>query len=280
MNRASGLGAVVLLMLPAVVGWAETPNGPGACGSTDAAGNGHSTYVLGPNDRITVQALHAPDISAQPYRVDSTGYVTLPLAERVKAAGLTVEQFEEEVATRLKPYILEPQVSVSVTEFKSQPVSVVGSVKNPGVYQLEGSKTLLEMLSLSGGVAPEASDTLTVTRQAIWGRIPLTNARQDPSGDVTVGTVSLRTLMDAKNPTGNIAICPNDVITVPRARLVYVIGEVHKPGGFVLRDQETTSVLQALSMAEGLMRTAAPTAARILRPQPNQARRLEILVNL
>ena len=251
-----------------------------ACGSPDAAGETRSTYVLGPNDRISVQALHASDISVQPYRVDSSGYVTLPLAGRVKAAGLTVEAFEKEVAAQLTPYILEPQVAVSVTEFKSQPVSVVGAVKNPGVYQLEGSKTLLEMLSLSGGVTPEAGDTLTITRQAAWGPLCLPDVHPDATRGFTIGTVSLRGLMDAKVPAGNIAVRPSDVITVPRARLVYVIGEVHKPGGFILRDQETASVLQALSMAEGLMRTAAPGAARILRPQPNRSERLEIPVNL
>jgi len=252
-----------------------------ACSSQDGAGTVRSSYVLGPNDRFTVEALHAaPDISTQPYRIDSTGYVTLPLAGRLKATGLTIEQFEREVASRLTPYILEPQVSVSVTEFRSQPVSVVGAVKSPGVYQLEGSKTLLEALSLSGGAVPEASDRVTITRRSEWGPLALPSVRNDPSGRFTVGETSLRGLMDAKNPVDNIAICPSDVITVPFARLVYVIGEVHKPGGFMLHDQESASVLQALSMAQGLLRTAAPTHARILRRQANRSERLEIPVNL
>lgn len=239
-----------------------------------------SADVLAANDRIIVQALHAPEISSQPYRIDSTGSLTLPLAGRLQAAGLTVHQFEDEVASSLKPYILDPQVTVSVAEFKGQPVSVDGAIKNPGVYQLEGNKTLLEMLSLSGGVTPEAGDAVKIARRARWTPMQLPGAHSDAAGEFSVGEISLRALMDARTPAANIAVCPGDVITVPRARLVYVIGEVHKPGGFLLRDGKSTSVVEALSMAEGLLRTAAPGSARILREQPNHSERLEIPVNL
>ena len=86
--------------------------------------------------------------------------------------------------------------------------------------------------------------------------------------------------MEAQDPTGNLTVCANDIVVVPRARLVYVIGEVHKPGGFVLRDKETLSILEALSMSEGMTRTAGPKNARILRAQAGETQRLEIPVNL
>jgi polysaccharide export outer membrane protein len=95
-----------------------------------------------------------------------------------------------------------------------------------------------------------------------------------------VGEVSLQNLLEAKNPAENPEICPEDVITLARAPLVYVMGEVRKPGGFPLREREQTSVLEAISLAEGLLRTASSTGVRILRAQPNGGQRIEIAVNL
>src|SRR4051794_36688177 len=112
-----------------------------------------STYLLGPDDQITVQVLDAEEISNKPTRIDQTGFIRLPLAGRIKAAGLNIEELETEIATRLKKYIKQPEVSVSVMEFRSQPVSIIGSVKSPGVHQLQGRKTLVECLSLAGGTA-------------------------------------------------------------------------------------------------------------------------------
>ena len=239
-----------------------------------------SNYVLGADDEILIRALHADEISEKPFRIDSSGYVRIPIIGRVRAAGLTVEQLERELSSRLSPYIREPEVTVRVTEFKSQPVSVLGAVKNPGVYHLQGSKTLIETLSAAGGLEPDAGGTINITRRSECGAVPLGNARPDPSGRFTIGEVKVKPLMDAKDPNNNLTVCSNDVITVPRARLVYVIGEVHKPGGFALRDQETVSVLQALSMSEGLLHTAGPQKARILRAQSGQTQRQEIPVNL
>ena len=92
--------------------------------------------------------------------------------------------------------------------------------------------------------------------------------------------INLKQLMEARNPAQNIQIRSNDVITVPRADLFYVLGEVHKPGGFTLRDKEHVTVLQALSMSEGLLRTAGGKHARILRADSSEAHRKEIPVNV
>jgi polysaccharide export outer membrane protein len=236
--------------------------------------------VLGPDDEIVVHALHAREIADKPFRIDLLGDMNIPMIGRVRAGGLTVEQLERELNSRLSPYIREPEVAVRVTEFKSQPVSVLGAVKNPGVYPLRGRITLMEMLSAAGGLEQDSGGTINITRRSECGAVPVDNARADPSGHFSIGEVKLKPLMEAQNPANNLLVCAHDVIVVPRAKLVYVIGEVHKPGGFVLRDRETASILEALSMSEGLLGTAGAQKARILRAQAGQAQRQEIPVNL
>jgi polysaccharide export outer membrane protein len=170
-------------------------------------------------------------------------------------------------------------VAVSIVEYRSQPVSVIGSVTQAGVHQLEGRKTLIEILAKAGGLRPEAGNTIKITRRAEWGLIPLPSAVKDQSGRFSIAEVSLNGIMQATNPEENILILPNDVISVPRAELVYVIGEVKKPGGFILHERGTISGLQALAMAEGFTSTAAPQRALIIR-QSADARRVEIPADL
>ena len=239
-----------------------------------------STYVLGPDDSIVIHALEAEEINDKPIRIDMSGNIRLPLAGRIHAAGLTIEQFENEIAERLTPYIKQPQVSVSVTEFRSQPVSIIGSVVSPGIHQLQGKKTLIEMISLAGGVKDEAGPTIKITRQLKWGRIPLPNAVDDPSGQVSTAEVSVKDIIESRNPLENIAIRPDDVITVPRAQMVYLIGEVNKPGGYVLRERQSVSVLQALSVAGGMSRNAGAKNAKILRLVAGNQEREEIPIDL
>lgn len=239
-----------------------------------------STYVLGPEDLIVIRALEAEEISDKPVRIDMSGYIRLPLVGRLHASGLTVAQLESDLTKELGTYVKHPQVSVSITEFRSQPVSVIGAVSTPGVHQLQGRKTLVEMLSLAGGVQPDAGHSVKVTRRLEWGRVPLPNAVDDITGQFSVGEVNLKAITEAKNPAENILIRPNDVISVPRAETIYVIGEVRKPGGFTLRARETISVLQALSLAEGLSRTAGPKHAKVLRPTPGGSERTEIPIDL
>ncbi len=106
-----------------------------------------SGYVLGPDDQILIRALDAPEISDKPFLIGTNGNITLPMIGRVKAGGLTVEQLEAELTTRLKEFIQDPQISVTVTEVQSHPVSVFGAVTKPGVVQLRGRQTLYEVLS-------------------------------------------------------------------------------------------------------------------------------------
>ncbi len=239
-----------------------------------------SNYVLGPDDEIFISALHVPEIPQTPIRLDPEGAVNLPLAGRVKLAGLTTTQAEARLTDLLKEYVKDPAVSVRISQMHSQPVSVLGEVRQPGVFQLQGRKTLAEMIAQAGGLAPEAGYVVKITRKTQWGSIPVLGNKKDSTGQYYVAEVSLSSLMDAHAPGDNILICPDDVLTVPRASLVYVIGEVHKPGGFVLHDRGGVSVLKALSLSEGLSRTAALSGARIIRDTPGGNGRRQIPLDL
>ena len=239
-----------------------------------------STYVLGPEDQITIRALDAEEISDKPVRIDFSGYIRLPMVGRLRASGLTIEQLEAQLVERLKTFIREPEVSLSITEFRSQPVSVIGAVRNPGVHQLQGRKTLIEILSLAGGLNTDAGHTIKITRRLEWGRVPLRTADDDSTAQFSVAQVSVKAIMEAKNPEENIIVRPYDVISVPRAQMVYVIGQVQRSGGFVLNERETLSVLQALSLAGGLNSAASPQNSRILRPSPGASNRTELAVDL
>jgi polysaccharide export outer membrane protein len=237
-------------------------------------------YELGLDDQIMIRALDAEEISEKPVLVGIDGYISLPMVGRVKAAGLTVQQLEAELVDRLKPYIREPQVSVAIVEFRSQPVSVMGSVGTSGVVQLRGNKTLFEVISAAGGLRPEAGNTIKITRRREFGDIPLPSAVKDETGEFSIAEVDIRSVMEASNPQENIVIKPFDVISVPKAELVYVIGAVRKAGGFVLNERDNVSVLQALSMAEGLDRMASAGNARILRSSGEGVTRTEIPIDV
>jgi polysaccharide export outer membrane protein len=209
--------------------------------------------------------LDVEEISDKPQRIDSRGNLSLPLVGRVAAAGSTVEELEKDLTGRLGRYLRDPQVTLTLAEVRSQPVSVLGAVNKPGVHQIENTKTLVEMLSLAGGLREDAGHTIKITRRAESGPIPLAGAQADSSGRFSVAEVNVREVIEARRPEDNIAIRPQDVISVPRAEMVYVIGEVEKSGGFVLEDRQSVSVLQALSLAGGLTDVAAIERARILR---------------
>ncbi len=238
-----------------------------------------ANYILGPEDQITIQAPEVEDIN-KPYRIDMRGNINPPLVGRLRAAGLTVEALEKEIVARLKQFYKDPHVSITVSEFHSQPVSVLGAVTTPGVYQVQGRKTLFEVLSQAGGLRQDAGNRIKIARRKQWGPIPLPNQTTDSTGDFTTAELAVKSVMDAKNPAENILIEPNDVISVPKADLIYVVGSVRKSGGFVLGENESISVLQAISLAEGMDRTAAPKNAKVLRPNRTSGTRTEILVDL
>jgi polysaccharide export outer membrane protein len=239
-----------------------------------------SLYVLGPNDQIVVLGLHAEELVNKPVRIDENGDVNLPMLGILHAGGLTVRGFETELNQRLARFVRNPSLTVNVTEPKSQPVSVTGAVNSPGVQQLQGHKSLIEMISLAGGLRPDAGYLIQITRDMKWGALPLPDAKPDSSGAFSRGSVRVSEVMNGEAAAENIPIMPNDVISVPRAQMVYVIGEVRKPGGFVLGEQQTVSVLQALALAEGIEHTAAASNARIIRRDEHGGNGTEIPVDI
>ena len=241
-----------------------------------------SGYVLGPDDQIVIHAIDSPEISDKPILIGTNGNVTLPLIGRIKAGGLTVERLETELNARLKKYVKDPQISVTVVEFRSQPVSVFGAVTKPGVIQLRGRKTLYEVLSMAGGPRETAGSSLTLSRRRENGEVPLPGATTDPTGQFSTAELNVQETLEGKNPAANIEIKPNDTISVSEgsSNMIYVVGDVQRAGGFSLGGRQSVSVLMALSLAGGLGRTAKPEKARIIRIVPGEPKPREVGVNL
>jgi polysaccharide export outer membrane protein len=238
-----------------------------------------TSYILGPEDLITVRVFAADDIPDKPVQIDNDGSVTLPMIGTMHAAGLTVEQLQANLVTAYKKYFKDPQVTVQVNEFHSQPVSVAGNVTTPGVVQLKGNRNLMEVIGQAGGLRADAGDTVLITRNLSEGPIPVQGAFTDPTGKYSIAHIDIRSVMSGKDPEGNILIKPHDVITVNRARMVYVLGNVTRPGGYVMSENETMSVTQAVALAGGWDKTAALSAAKILRADGG-AQREQIPLNV
>ena len=233
--------------------------GPGA-NSANA-----SNYLLGAEDTITVRVFAADDIPDRPAQIGNDGTVTLPMIGKVHAAGLTVDQLQVNLTAAYKKYFKDPQVTVQVTDFRSQPVSVAGNVLTPGVVQLRGNRDLMEVISQAGGLRADAGDSVLITRNLDEGPIPVDGAFTDPTGKFSVAHINIRKIMNGSDPQNNITIKPHDVITVPRARLVYVLGNVNRPGGYIMTENETITLTQAIALAGGWNATAQLSGTRILR---------------
>ncbi len=225
-----------------------------------------SQYILGAGDQIAIHVVDLDEVSDHPIRIDPNGFIDLALIGRVQAGGMTIDQLRDELKGRFRKYINSPEVNINLIENQSRSVSIVGSVTSPGVHPLVGPQRLLEVISSAGGVRPDAGSRVVLTRQAHWGELPLTGAKLDATGAYSTATLSLEGLMSASNPSDNILIDPGDVISIPKADVVYAIGNVKRAGGFPLSAKDSMSVLQALSLAEGLSSNAEANHARILRP--------------
>jgi polysaccharide export outer membrane protein len=224
-------------------------------------------FLIGPDDTLSIVALNADEISKQ-WRVGATGDLVLPMVGEIHAAGLTVEEFEQALDTRLKEFILDPHVTVFVSEFRSQPVTVTGEVLNPGTSQLQGPKTLFQVLMGAGGPNDKAT-TVTLARRTDQGEIPLPEAKHTESGNYSVAEMSIKDVTDVRTATANLTIRPFDVVTVSREkepRLVHITGEVARPGAVELVTLKTFSLLRLVAASGGLTHSAAAGKARIIHP--------------
>jgi polysaccharide export outer membrane protein len=257
-----------------------TPTAAPPAGLESVENQSPARYVIGPSDELVIRAINIDEFDGKPARVDTLGDIDLPLIGRLHAAGKTLEEFEQVIENHLKKYLNAPDVTVSLAELRSLPVSVLGSVAIPGVQQLQGEKTLFEVLSLAGGLRADAGNLVKITRRIDWGPIPLPDAATDSTGQFSAASVSVKSIMAGTSPQENIVVKPYDVISVPRADIIYVIGAVKKSGGFVMGDNMSLSALQVLSLAEGLDKAAAPQSAKIMRVVEGTNNRSEIPVDL
>lgn len=239
------------------------------------AGN---TYVLGPDDQIVVQARSAQEFPQTPLRIDGDGYIDLPLIGRVQAEGKTLTQLERDITNELKRFVWEPDVTISIAEFRARSVSIFGAVTRPGLLHLRGPKTLSEALSEAGGFSNEVGEFVRIARRRANGPLPLESARVDETGEFMVADISVDDLRKMNKPELNIELLEKDVISVSAAEIIYVVGHVARPGGFTTKG--TITLLETLSRAGGFLPNAKATQARLLRVQPGSDQRKIIAVNL
>ena len=254
---------------------ATTAGGPDSSSRSVADPN----YLLGPEDVLEIEVFNVPELKVT-VRVAADGKVALPLIGRVQAAGLTTDQLRQELADNWgENYLQDPQVSVFVKEFKARPVSVIGAVEKPDLYFLKGPHNLIEVLSMAGGAGKHSGSgrTVVVTRKSGFKDLQVVDGMHVRGPDQV--EIDLNRLLYTRDPGLNIEIKPLDTVSVSKADVVYVTGAVKLPGGFVLDDRPSVTVVQAVSMAGGFSTTAKRGGARILRTQKDGSR-IELPVNL
>ena len=270
--------ALLAQQVPPAAKPAETA--PAATASEVSTGRLRPNYVLGPGDQIMIRAFEMEELSERPYLIDGDGNINLPQLGRLAVSGLTVERVEGLLVERMRTFVQRPQATVTIVQFRSEPVFFVGAFKAPGIYPLQGRRTLVEVLSTIGGLQPNASRRIKITRRKEMGSLPLPGASESTDGKTTSAEISMGSLRENVNPAEDIVLQPFDVISVERAEMVYVNGEIGKVGGFELGERESISVVQIISLAGGLSKDAMPAKARILRPVLNSSRRSEVPVDI
>jgi polysaccharide export outer membrane protein len=208
---------------------------------------------LSTGDLLEISVYGVPELTTKA-RIGSNGDVYLPLVDYVHVGDLTIEQAQSVLERRLSDggFVKNPHVTLFVDQFVSQGASVLGEVSKPGVYPVMGEQRLFDLISAAGGLSDKAGQFVTVTH------------RDQPQGPRTIKLA--RNLSD--NPESNVEVTPGDTIVVHKADLVYVVGDVGKPSGFLM-DSGSMTVLQAIALAGGANKTAKLSATRIIRKGPS-----------
>ena len=247
-----------------------------AWGWSPQAEQSRGEYLIGAQDVLTVTVWDSPDLSGK-YTVETDGSFSFPLIGRIRAAGLTLRQFEGELRKKLSDgYFKNPQVSVAVETYRSQRIFIVGEVRSPGTYPLTGDMTLIEAIARAGSTPPNASPEAIIVRAAPGKQADGPTLPGQKADTAETQRVNLRELQSGAL-TQNIALRDGDTIYVPRAASIYVFGQVRNPGAYALQDAETT-VLQALSLAGGVTDRGATNRIKIVRVV--NGKKVEIKVKL
>jgi polysaccharide biosynthesis/export protein len=233
-------------------------------------------YVVGPNDTLAITVYEQPQLSGK-FMVQPDGTFAFPLLGRVKVGGLSVQAIENDMRERLaRGYLKNPQVSVTVDQYRSQQIFIIGEVRQPGSLQFTGTMTMVEALARVGSMTDNAGTEALIVRQAPGGQ-PLDAAAlkraQEAKDDGNVIRVNLQTLQ-----TGilaeNVTLRGGDTIFVPRAESVFVSGHVGNPGAYAVRKGMT--VRQALALAGGVTDRGSTRRVQIVRKVDGKERTIDV----
>lgn len=212
------------------------------------------SLTIGPGDMLHLKVLEAPELE-QSSRVSDAGMLTLILGGKVQVAGLTPAEAAVAIERTLVEghYMLTPHVSVTTEQTATQNVTILGQVRTPGSYPIATPRPILDVLALAGGLNDLAQRKVTIQRHASKERVDY------------VLSNSANAALDA-----NVPVYPGDTVLVPKADVVYVLGDVNRPGGIaIVTNDSKLSALQALSLAGGTPPNAVPSHARLIRKQPD-----------
>ncbi len=217
----------------------------------------YKDYQVGPEDQLAI-AIFGQEKLSREVRVNGQGEVSMPLVGTIKVAGLTPQQIERRLEEAYgSNYLVNPQVTVTVKEYKHQRVAVTGAVERPGSYEIIGPRTLLEVLSMAGGFSSkpgsQAGDTLNLIRHQNAPDLAKTakgTSIQPFSPKTETIVIDLRRLVSGQAPELNLAVKNGDVVHVSYAGTAYVLGGVRRPGNIPVKENITVS--QAVAMAGGI----------------------------
>jgi polysaccharide biosynthesis/export protein len=209
-------------------------------------------HVIGINDLIAISVYASPELT-RTLRVSADGSIRLPLLkEKIQAAGRMPADLEADVQQALRgaELIVDPQVTVTVVEYQSRPISVVGAVRKPTTFQANGRLTLLEALARAEGLSADAGPEILVTAKAA-----------DPAvAGSLIRRIPVKALFAASDPALNLELSGGEEVRIPAAEKIFVVGNVRRPGAFGVGEETGTTVLKAVAMAEGLSPYAASQA--------------------
>ncbi|HEY3929191.1 MAG TPA: polysaccharide biosynthesis/export family protein [Candidatus Koribacter sp.] len=248
--------AAVALATIFVTGWCAGQSSPNPAPPTvepQQARSTNSQLTIGAGDLLEINVFEVPELTLKT-RVNDKGNVSLPLVGELQVAGITANEAQERLAALLveKDLVLHPQVSIFVAEYATQGVTIMGEVNQPGTYPLFGPHRLFEAISAAGGLTQRAATDVTLIRHG--------DIEHPQKINLSVTKANLAT---------DIQIEPGDTIVVDKAPVVYVVGEVNKPGAFLMENNTQITVLRAIALAQGSTKTAALRGARIVRRTPN-----------
>ncbi|HOE13492.1 MAG TPA: polysaccharide biosynthesis/export family protein [Candidatus Saccharicenans sp.] len=271
-NRSAALCFLALLVLIALVVSGGAQQAVQINGSQEESQiNGRDyfirEYVIGPRDLLEIKVFELPEFD-HTVRVSEDGSITLPLLGNVQIGGLTKDKAEEKLSGLLEKYVKKAQVSIFIKEYQSSRVAIIGAVEKPGMYELVGRQTLLQMISQAGGFKDTAANEIYVLREG-----------QD--GTTASISIDLEELLINGNQNLNIPVQPNDVINVPVDKLIniYVFGEVKQPGALQVKMSKKITLLQAIAQAGGLSENATKRGVTIKR-RDKSGKEINITVNL